>query len=173
MDEQKDKIETRIKEILNNIRAVREKVGMAREKLAIKIGCNKDTIALLEKGDRRLSLEWIIRISDGLDCTISQLLGDQPFDPLKNTHSERDNSHPPLIIKYMSDAIEIMNKVIDPKEKAKRNEAELLSTIYKKIYDIYEKQYEPNELIEFVEQKKNESFIENAVIKFLEQKIKS
>ena len=172
-------IEERVTEILTNIRKIREERGLGREALASKLGFSKDTIYHLEKGSRTLSLKWLIRLSEVLDVSFAQLLGEKHFD--KNAHAEKKDESDNkvkgtgkyLVTEYMSYAIDILNNVIDQNERKSRDEAELLSEIYKQIYDIYEKNYAKFELVQHIEKKKTENLVASAIITYLERKIKS
>ena len=64
----------------NRIREWRKARGMTLKQLAESVGTSNQQISHLEKGRRRLSLEWMERIADALGCHPSDLLGD-PAQP--------------------------------------------------------------------------------------------
>lgn len=64
---------------LNNIRAVREELGVSQEELATKLGCSKAQVSRLETDKRGVKLEWIGRIATALDVQPSLLLDDDAF----------------------------------------------------------------------------------------------
>lgn len=76
---------------MNRIKMLREEKGMTQQELADKIGGAKSTIAMYEKGDRKPSLEVIVKLSQIFDCTIDYLLGRSNYrneDDFFGTHLE-------------------------------------------------------------------------------------
>ena len=60
---------------MNRIKILREEFGMTQQELADKLGGAKSTIAMYEKGDRKPSLEVLMKLSDIFNCTIDYLMG--------------------------------------------------------------------------------------------------
>lgn len=52
----------------NRIRVLREARGLTLDSLASKIGATNQQLSLLETGKRRLTVDWLIRLSIPLDC---------------------------------------------------------------------------------------------------------
>ncbi|HVY13139.1 MAG TPA: helix-turn-helix transcriptional regulator, partial [Alphaproteobacteria bacterium] len=62
----------------NNIRALREEQGWSQEKLAKAAGTSAPQINRLEKSQRRLTQEWMMKIAGALGCHPSDLLPAHP-----------------------------------------------------------------------------------------------
>ena len=58
------------------IKHARNKKNMTQEQLADALGASRNQIVLLENGDRGVSLEMLIAISNTLNAPISELLAD-------------------------------------------------------------------------------------------------
>lgn len=58
----------------NRIKILRQRKGWSQADLADAVGSDQATIARLERGDRRLSLPWMDKISAALDCRPQDLL---------------------------------------------------------------------------------------------------
>lgn len=56
--------------ITNNLRKARKEQGISQERLALRSGISKQTIALIEKGDRLPSLKTAYAISSALRVSI-------------------------------------------------------------------------------------------------------
>jgi len=52
----------------NRIKTMREARGWSLEMLALKSETSNQQISLLEAGKRRLTVDWLIRLSDALNC---------------------------------------------------------------------------------------------------------
>lgn len=59
----------------NRIRPLRKLRGLSASDLAEKVGTSQVQISRLERGERNLTVEWMIRISKALDCMPEDLLG--------------------------------------------------------------------------------------------------
>lgn len=57
----------------NRIRALRQERGYSMQDLAGKIGTSRSQIDKLEKGERRLTLEWMQRLAKGLGCNVNDI----------------------------------------------------------------------------------------------------
>ncbi|TAH33132.1 MAG: helix-turn-helix transcriptional regulator [Alphaproteobacteria bacterium] len=73
----------------NRIRNLRLARGYSLQDLAEKIGTSKSQVDKLEKGERRLTLDWMRRLADGLACTITDIIvaGDAPSSKVANIQS--------------------------------------------------------------------------------------
>jgi transcriptional regulator with XRE-family HTH domain len=59
---------------MNRIKILREEKKMTQQELADKISGAKSTIAMYEKGDRKPSMDVLIKLSKIFDCSIDYLL---------------------------------------------------------------------------------------------------
>lgn len=59
---------------MNRIKKLREEFGFTQQELADKINGAKSTIAMYEKGDRKPSLEILVKLSEIFDCSIDYIL---------------------------------------------------------------------------------------------------
>lgn len=59
---------------MNRIKNLREECRMTQQELADKIDGAKSTIAMYEKGDRKPSLEVLIKLSEIFNCSIDYIL---------------------------------------------------------------------------------------------------
>ena len=63
-----------LKEIGSRIRKEREKLGLSREKFAEFVGLSSYYIGQIERGDRTMSLESLVKISTSLNASIDFIL---------------------------------------------------------------------------------------------------
>jgi phage repressor protein C with HTH and peptisase S24 domain len=56
------------------LRRLRERAGLSMQALAERIGTSAPQINKLEKGERRLTLDWMTRLADGLGVQLTELL---------------------------------------------------------------------------------------------------
>jgi transcriptional regulator with XRE-family HTH domain len=66
----------------NRIHVLREAQGLTLEALAKKIGTTNQQISLLENGQRRLTVEWLYRLSKSLKCHPWEVIDDDAPEPL-------------------------------------------------------------------------------------------
>jgi imidazoleglycerol-phosphate dehydratase len=59
---------------MNNIRILRNKIGLSQQNLAQKIGTTGQQVGHLEAGRRKLTQDWMYRLSVGLECRPVDLL---------------------------------------------------------------------------------------------------
>lgn len=57
-----------------SVRARREDQGHSQEKLAELVGCHRNYIGLVERGQQNLSVEMLSRIAKALDCKAAALM---------------------------------------------------------------------------------------------------
>ena len=60
---------------MNRIKFLREELNMTKQELADKLEGAKSTIAMYEKGDRKPSLEVLVKLSEIFNCSIDYILG--------------------------------------------------------------------------------------------------
>jgi len=72
----------------NALYQIREQRGLTQKDIAEAVGTTANQISRLESGVRKLSPEWIDRLSKVLNCTKAELLGEEPAEPL----SEREKA---------------------------------------------------------------------------------
>ncbi len=56
------------------IKEQREKLGLSQEKLAVRCGFDRTYISMLERGKRNPSFLNLLKLSDGLGISMSQLI---------------------------------------------------------------------------------------------------
>ncbi|MGN1297712.1 MAG: LexA family protein [Clostridia bacterium] len=59
---------------MNRIKFLREEFNMTQQELADKLNGAKSTVAMYEKGDRKPSLEILVKLSEIFDCSIDYIL---------------------------------------------------------------------------------------------------
>lgn len=59
---------------MNRIKLLREEFNMTQQELADKLQGAKSTIAMYEKGDRKPSLEVLVKLSEIFNCSIDYIL---------------------------------------------------------------------------------------------------
>ena len=69
---------SQIGHISNRIKEIRERRGFTQPELAKKVGTGRSQIAKLERGDRQLTQQWMVRISKALECEPPDLLPGAP-----------------------------------------------------------------------------------------------
>lgn len=60
---------------MNRIKQLREENNWTQLELSQKMDCAMSSIAMYEKGDRKPSMEVLIKLSEIFDCSIDYLLG--------------------------------------------------------------------------------------------------
>lgn len=61
----------------NKLKEIREAKGLSQVKLAELVGTSQQQIGKLEKGERKLSPEWQIRLAKALDCRPVDLMPEE------------------------------------------------------------------------------------------------
>lgn len=67
----------------NRIKVLRESRGLSLEALATKVGATNQQISLLETGKRRLTVDWLYRLSKALKCHPWEVVDDDAPKPLE------------------------------------------------------------------------------------------
>jgi ribosome-binding protein aMBF1 (putative translation factor) len=72
----------------NRIRLLREARGLSLETLAAEAGTENQQISLLESGKRRLTVDWLLRLSHALTCLGNwlQRTCQSPFFPKRSAY---------------------------------------------------------------------------------------
>lgn len=65
----------------NNIKKLRKESGLTLEQLAEKVGTSFQQIYKLEKGERRLTVEWAETIANAMGCSINAIIGSSETSP--------------------------------------------------------------------------------------------
>lgn len=60
---------------MNRIKLLREEANMTQQELANKLNGAKSTVAMYEKGDRKPSMEILLKLSNIFNCSIDYILG--------------------------------------------------------------------------------------------------
>ncbi|MBS1067162.1 helix-turn-helix domain-containing protein [Gluconobacter cerinus] len=76
----------------NSIREIRELRGFSQAWVAEALGTSQSQIDRLEKGQRRLTVEWLNKLADFFDTDIGTLLGNR--SPTINQERQEDNTTP-------------------------------------------------------------------------------
>lgn len=58
----------------NRIQHLRKKRGLSQDDLAERMDCSQPQVQRLERGGRRLSLDWMRSVAKALDCYVADLL---------------------------------------------------------------------------------------------------
>lgn len=75
---------------MNRIKNLREELNMTQQELADKLEGAKSTIAMYEKGNRKPSLEVLVKLSEIFDCSIDYLLGKTDVrKPIENINNPK------------------------------------------------------------------------------------
>lgn len=67
----------------NRIKVLRESRDLSLEALAAKVGTTNQQISLLESGKRRLTVDWLYRLSKALKCHPWEVVDDDAPKPLQ------------------------------------------------------------------------------------------
>ncbi len=63
----------------NRLQALREARGLTLRELAERVGASRQHMSSLERGARRLTTDWLLRLADGLECHPCEILAlDEP-----------------------------------------------------------------------------------------------
>lgn len=101
-----------ILEIGKNIKEFREKRGLSGDELANKLGKSGNSyVSKIENGKREaVNLKELIEISDALDCTLSDLIGEEADRPRRKTFWDNPKFREEDVIK--DEAKESINKIL-------------------------------------------------------------
>jgi len=58
------------------IRRHRDEMGVSQEGLAEIIGCHRNYVGLLERGEQNVTIDMIARVAKALACTVTDLVGE-------------------------------------------------------------------------------------------------
>lgn len=76
---------------MNRIKNLREELNMTQQELADKLDGAKSSVAMYEKGDRKPSLEILIKLSEIFNCSIDYILCKSDIRNLKNISDSNDS----------------------------------------------------------------------------------
>ena len=74
---------------MNRIKILREELNMTQQELADKLDGAKSTVAMYEKGDRKPSMEVLLKLSEIFDCSIDYILGKSDIRNPENTNLDK------------------------------------------------------------------------------------
>ena len=75
---------------MNRIKNLREELNMTQQELADKLEGAKSTVAMYEKGNRKPSLEVLVKLSEIFDCSIDYILGKTDVrKPIENINNPK------------------------------------------------------------------------------------
>ena len=75
---------------MNRIKNLREELNMTQQELADQLEGAKSTVAMYEKGNRKPSLEVLVKLSEIFDCSIDYLLGKTDVrKPIENINNPK------------------------------------------------------------------------------------
>jgi len=66
----------RLRQLGEEIRARRRRVGLSQEALAVDAGIDRSHMGKIERGERNVTLLNVIKIADALNCKPSEILAD-------------------------------------------------------------------------------------------------
>ena len=133
---------------MNKIKQIREIRGLSIKEAAKRIGITGSMLGLLEKGQRTLTEKYIKDLSNILNCSKAQLLGDESID-------EELGKVYPLKEKYIEVAVEIVNKITEPEDLTKKGRGKILTDVYKLVHDFYELPAGKKEFFDFIKTEMN------------------
>ena len=64
----------------NQIKALRKRADLTLQALADRVGTTRQQIHKLENGERRLTVEWMRRLADALDCDVADLVAPRQME---------------------------------------------------------------------------------------------
>lgn len=107
---------------MNRIKILREELNMTQQELADKLDGAKSTVAMYEKGDRKPSMEVLLKLSEIFDCSIDYILGKSD---IRNPEKAQED---PLGLAKIGFS---MDNYAPPTEKQKEQIRDLLEVILK------------------------------------------
>lgn len=66
--------DVKVEKILKTIKAIRESLNFSQAKVAKEAGISTSFYGMIERGDRSLSVEHLIKIAEVFECNITDLL---------------------------------------------------------------------------------------------------
>ncbi len=80
----------------NRLKELRERAGMSQEALGDKVGASKQQISMLENGHRRLTQDWLVKLSQALGVSVAHLLGEAPTTSPPASEVRPADDHQPI-----------------------------------------------------------------------------
>lgn len=107
---------------MNRIKILREELNMTQQELADKLDGAKSTVAMYEKGDRKPSMEVLLKLSEIFDCSIDYILGKSD---IRNPEKAQED---PLGLAKVGFSMDEYNP---PTDKQREQLAELIKVVLK------------------------------------------
>ena len=80
----------------NRIRELRKAQHLSADDLAERIGTSQVQISRLERGERNLTVEWMMKISQALNCAPEDLLGPIALTQFEDEAALYDSGNPEI-----------------------------------------------------------------------------
>lgn len=100
------------KSIFNKLRELRRSRGLTVDTLATKIGENSQKVARVERGDRSLTLDYLVKVSKALETPITTLIEEEERDSFASTDLLNN------IVLWVEEHEALLMKQPNPKKKA-------------------------------------------------------
>lgn len=97
----------------NTIRKLREAKGYSQEYVAIELGLTQPTYAKIEKEGDKISVGRLIKIAKILNCTISDLFGEEVMQHFKMSNFKDSKYYLDNVSKSDKEHIETLRNEID------------------------------------------------------------
>lgn len=129
------------------------------------------TISYLERGKRKWREDWLENISEALQCSKLQLLGEEPVETLMDSNDPRRlrvvaKNEYPIKDQYIRYAMEIVDDLVDAEELTKEGRVEVVSEIYKEIYDFFENNHSKEEYDKFIKAIETKNAVNKGLLNF-------
>ncbi len=72
----KKRISPHRKRLGNVIRERRKILGLSQEKLGERVGCHRNYMGRIERGEQNITLDMMVRVAKALKCSIAHLMTD-------------------------------------------------------------------------------------------------
>ena len=131
------------------------------------------TISQLELGKKKWREDYLDIIAKALDCSRLHLLGEKDVDTLINPpgpglHVVSENQYP-INDEYIRYAMEIVDDLVDAEELTKEGRVEILSEVYKVVYDFYEKNHNDEEYKKFIREIEKKNAVNKGFLNFVKK----
>ncbi len=127
-----------MKKLQNRIKEVRLKQGLSQKKLADLIGTSQQQIDLLEKSERKISIEWLEKLAKGLNA-----------DPISLLPEQWDNRQTGMVDKnLLEDIITAISDILSENSLSASEKARLVVILYDEYANLPDKNRQ-EKIIEF------------------------
>ena len=146
---------------------IRQKVSIAE--IAKQVGVSRQLLWGFEKGKNNISTKVLEKIAKTLNCSVSQILGDESNERLYNNEKEQKTEIPssptyPIKDQYLNYAMEIVDEMIDHEFHSRQEKTHILSEVYKIVYEFYENQ---DDNADFAKELEKKIIANQGVLRFL------